>query len=228
MAQIYENFGEYSAGSFPTASDPWSVEWNDGGDNTATLLSDSAYDGGLALEVESNGYLPAYAISHDDVGTVADSEIVVLVESYDALNSTRTRPVVRGSGDASDHTGYFARADEGSDMDLMKYDTSGSYTGLDSSSISANVPFWIRLRASGDTIQARVWEEGTTEPSTWDVSATDTDLSSGFTAYCTMSDSGEWAVTDEVGIGTEGDSAPIEPVGGTAPNPPSDLSVSEI
>lgn len=36
--------------------------------------------------------------------------------------------------------------------------------------------FWVRLQVSGTTLQARVWQDGTLEPQTWAVAATDSSL----------------------------------------------------
>ena len=43
----------------------------------------------------------------------------------------------------------------------------------------ANVPYTIRFRVTGTTLEARVWRTGTTEPTTWMVSGTDHTFASG-------------------------------------------------
>jgi CSLREA domain-containing protein len=50
------------------------------------------------------------------------------------------------------------------------------------SSGGANTSWWIRLRVNGTSIQAKFWRVGTSEPSGWTVSTTDSFYSSGFPA----------------------------------------------
>jgi hypothetical protein len=47
---------------------------------------------------------------------------------------------------------------------------------------AAGTTWWIRLRASGTTIQARFWKSGSTEPTTWQATATDSYWTSGHPA----------------------------------------------
>ncbi len=51
--------------------------------------------------------------------------------------------------------------------------TDGTVTQASSPTLTAGVWRWARLRWQGSTVQVRVWTSGSTEPSTWDVSATD-------------------------------------------------------
>ncbi len=48
-----------------------------------------------------------------------------------------------------------------------------------SSSFQTNTQYWVRFRATGSTLQGRAWQYGTTEPTSWQVTATDSTLSSG-------------------------------------------------
>ncbi len=52
--------------------------------------------------------------------------------------------------------------------------TNTAYTAL-----LANTVYWVRFQIVGATIQARIWADGATEPSTWQYVATDSSLTSG-------------------------------------------------
>ena len=47
------------------------------------------------------------------------------------------------------------------------------------SSGGAGTRWWIRLRAEGTTVQARFWRDGTSEPTTWKASVTDSYFAGG-------------------------------------------------
>ena len=53
--------------------------------------------------------------------------------------------------------------------------------------LTANTAYWIRFRVQGNVLAARIWKDGTVEPTTWDVSVTDTSItgpgSAGIRAY---------------------------------------------
>ena len=44
---------------------------------------------------------------------------------------------------------------------------------------SSNTEYWIRFRAQGTTLSAKIWADGSGEPSTWTISGTDTSFASG-------------------------------------------------
>ena len=58
------------------------------------------------------------------------------------------------------------------------------------SSGAAGTIWWIRLRVQGTSIQARFWREGTSEPTTWTASATDSFYTSGNASFGVAAASG--------------------------------------
>ena len=77
---------------------------------------------------------------------------------------------------------------EGANLDIQKHAGSG-FTSLASATVTltANTAYWIRFRVQGNVLAARIWKDGTVEPTTWDVSVTDTSItgpgSAGIRAY---------------------------------------------
>lgn len=91
---------------------------------------------------------------------------------------------------SSDLVGAMFRSTDSSNYYVVIFNTTtlffekfviGSSTQLTSSSISADTThgWWVRVVASGTTIQARIWQDGTSEPSTWNINTTDSTYSSG-------------------------------------------------
>jgi large repetitive protein len=72
-------------------------------------------------------------------------------------------------------TGYYVElTNSGSNVGLRKV-SSGTITELANSAIgrATTTKQWVRFRIEGSTLQAKVWTDGTPEPSEWEVQATD-------------------------------------------------------
>lgn len=67
-----------------------------------------------------------------------------------------------------------------------------------------------RLQCIGTTIRGRMWYENETEPETWHVSVTDTDLSSGDVGFI-MHGYGQRCAASWLSVGTDADAAPSVP-----------------
>lgn len=68
--------------------------------------------------------------------------------------------------------------------------------------------YYARFRVNSTTLQFRQWAEGSPEPTTWDLEATDSDLNvDGWTGFGIRND--DEIEVDYVGAGTNGDTAPI-------------------
>lgn len=75
---------------------------------------------------------------------------------------------------------YFVAAYAGSGGLLFAKLVSGGFTSLATGSFALDEThfFWIRAVMSGNHLQARIWQDGNTEPSTWLIDTTDTTYSS--------------------------------------------------
>jgi hypothetical protein len=65
---------------------------------------------------------------------------------------------------------------------VVQKKVSGATTILGTASFAATAgtSYTLRFRMVGTTLYARVWQTGTTEPSSWQITVTDTTFSSGF------------------------------------------------
>lgn len=147
----------------------------------------------------------------------ANAEVLVLLQAKsNATPPFYVGPLVRGSGATSSENGYAAyiKEDTGT-LTIMKV-VAGTMTELASSSaktLSTNAQDWyIRLRANGTTLSARAWRYGVPEPTTWDVTTTDSSVSAagwcGYFSRCLVANNLSLAFPGFVSVGTNGESAP--------------------
>jgi hypothetical protein len=128
-------------------------------------------------------------------------EILALVRlnATDPLGAAyAARVVARAQSDA--RNGYWARLTHttsgGLNWGLVRVDNAGGTGtavlagGSLVSSGAAGTRWWIRLRASGTTIQARFWKDGSSEPAAWQATSTDSYWTSGRAALGTYTNSG--------------------------------------
>src|SRR5487761_1210997 len=73
--------------------------------------------------------------------------------------------------------GYYLLRQTGSQLQLIK-NVSGATSTLATYAFtpSANSFCWMRLLVQGTSLEARVWQDGTTEPSAWQISVTDSSI----------------------------------------------------
>lgn len=206
MAQYYTDFGGYTTGGDPSN---WDQE-----DCDLTVIEDASYTGGKALE--SDGNFTAGRVEWTDAGTASTQECVVNVESP----STTTGCWLRGSTVDGTTVGYYAVAENG--IIIGHRESNATTTTLGSGGSYSSSDIWIRFQADSTSLKARVWDDGDTEPSTWDVEVTDSNFSSGWAGIRVSGGTDQW---DEVGVGTNGDSAPTSPVS-NPPNAPTDLTAT--
>lgn len=112
-------------------------------------------------------------------GTVTQGNTEVLLECYETNSSTWFGATMRSSSDGktcyqviqnSGHLGIYRRNGTTYTGSLPSALTSVN------SSTTLNVKYWMRARVTGNStplIQARIWQDGTTEPSSWQVTYTD-------------------------------------------------------
>jgi hypothetical protein len=174
----YINFSEYTAGVQPS---DWTERWvTSGVDFTVeTSIGDL---GGKVLQgdVSVDG---RHFLSYDSLDGTNDIEVLTKSKSDSQdINSTFNRIVVRGAGGDGTEDGYICQ---------LRYDTSQleirkvvngtfSYIGASAFLWSTDTYYWIRFSVIGTALKAKIWADGDSEPGTWDIDETDSDLSSGW------------------------------------------------
>jgi hypothetical protein len=153
-----------------TASD--SQVWGDDANTAAPPFAIASHTGFLTMGAAGMTYSATLGPSSDD------EDVLVLGNMDTTDESCNWGPVAR----FADANNYYKAYLDGVYFVLQKQ-LAGTKTVLAQVGhpILPSTYYNIRLQALGSTIRARVWANGLGEPATWDVMATDTDLSSGRT-----------------------------------------------
>jgi RHS repeat-associated protein len=168
--------GRTVGASWGTASDGsvWSLQAG-----TSSTLAVSGNEGHMTPSPSSNLLTLGTA-------TATDGEGLVRFATSDPANDD-CRIVLRMDGTATNYymAGWHA---EGSNLDIQKHDGTG-FTSLAATTtdLLSDTAYWIRFRVAGTTLSARIWQDGTAEPTTWTVSVTDSSITgpgrAGMRAY---------------------------------------------
>ena len=143
----------------------------------------------------------------------SDAAIEILVKFRSADISNEEPWVVLFADGDSGPTGGYAPNFNGTDMRISRYDSGTNFANFASFTPSPapadNETWWLRYMVNGSNEHhMRIWEDGTTEPGSWDVGpVTESVITSGeigLGSY-TFTENPEW---DFVSYGTAGDSAP--------------------
>lgn len=164
LRQLVDDFESYATGSLP-------AEWEAFlGSAPATVES---LGGSKVLQIAGSGGATARSVRWLDAGQEADRDVAVKVR---ATTSAGTLLAVnaRITGDT---TYYWADIIDGTTVRLGKTVASASTT-LDDAAFtwSADTWYWIRLQVVGTAIRAKVWAASGSEPSTWTLEVTDSDI----------------------------------------------------
>jgi len=210
MTTYSTTFSSYTVDVSPS---DWTARWVTAS-NTWAVRSKSNVEGGKTLEntgtVDGRHLLSWNTVDSD--ANRANAEVLGRVRSSSTLLS-QLRLVVRGSGSAASETGYFVDFPSASaaDMRISKL-VSGTLTALGTAysyTFVANTWYYVRFRANGTSLKARVWQDGEPEPSVWHIDITDSSITAaGWIGVGNLESTGtrDW---DWVSIGTNGDTAPL-------------------
>jgi len=198
---VSDQFGRTVASGFGTADvgGPWSVSSTA---RTKVTGGQGVIYGFTGANQDVQAWNPTTATNMEVVG------LVQLNASNPVGGNYQARLVARAQTDA--RNGYVARiahtpagALTWTLARVANAGGTGSATlaqGTLLSSGAAGSRWWIRLRTSGTTIQARFWRDGTAEPATWTATATDSFWTSGRAALGALTASGLKSPFPQIGF----------------------------
>lgn len=166
-----------------------------------------------SLRVDSLSTLARQCLSWDapdgDTG-IADQEIFARVRFVATIGAGRGIFFLRGSGTVGAENGYtlsFDTAAATNNLSIRKF-VAGAATILVTGTASQIVGGWLNVRfaALGTTINARVWRDGETEPTTWTITTTDSSNTTGWVGLQNVI-TGEPYDVAYFAVGTNGDAA---------------------
>lgn len=207
MTVYTTDFGEYTTGV--NLSD-WTDYWSVGGSTFYAQANSGDWKVGTKHCDFQQTADSRKVITWDDVGSVADSDIIVKINTNTLTSTTGVRILSRVGGTSGSEDCYFV------DTSLTKFKiskyVSGSATDLISKDFytESNKNYWMRFQTVGTTIRAKIWAENAIEPAEWKVSITDSSLSSGYCGFGDFFASVDFEV-DYFSVGTVSDSAVFPP-----------------
>lgn len=159
----------------------------------------------------------AWGVSLDAVDADADrddSEILVQVRSSSIPTQSLVGAMLRGSGTTTaDATSYSCRLYGPSALRIVKV-IAGAVTTVASVAsgitYAANTFYWIRFRANGNSLRAKVWAGAVgDEPGAWLIDTTDASISAaGYTGWIAVGASVQHDVA-QIAVATNGDTATL-------------------
>lgn len=197
------NFSTYETGTVPS---DWTPEHASDADDWAAVDEQSPA-GSAVLRFDSDTSA-RHALSYDQVGTAADTEMLGLFRVSDLSQSPTAggRLVLRGSGSAGSESGYLFNVRD-SRFGIWKYDSGGDDRLTEWGDPSDGQWYFARFRATSDRLRARVWPANADEPSDWDADVTDSSLTSGWVGVGSYSEfADDWGY---LSVGVGGESAPM-------------------
>lgn len=209
MAQYSTNFSEYTAGQEPS---DWTHQWS-------TAISYTAETGsglGGKLLQQAHTAEGVGGLSWDDAGSAADVEILAKVRLHSDTSTIDYGAGLhlRGSGASGSANAYHVSLDLGGQQVNIGRNVAGSYASIVSSvafTFTYDQWVWIRFRVNGTAIKVRWWLDGNSEPGTWNVETTNSDVTGA----------GTTGVYTYDGIDDQYDFFSVDNDGGTAPSPSS-------
>jgi hypothetical protein len=199
--------------------DQWTPRWES--DNSAWgVANDTSLVGdyGLVFDTDDSA---RHALSWDDAGQPSDVEIldkirITNIPDVDGSGAAQGRLHLRSGLSTDGENGYWLDtgrvndADDPSGFRLGKY-TDGQLSVLRRfESIEQGTFYYRRFRAEGSDLRAKVWPASQSEPSTWDVTVTDTDHTAGWVGTGSYSAT-PTVETDVFSVATGGATADMVP-----------------
>lgn len=174
------DFASYSAGIRPS---DWTERWNTGSSDWTVRRSS---DGSSLLEHRAT-QSKRNAISWNKLGTLSDVRLHTRVRMLNVSGGGLAGLIVGGSGAAGGEAGYLWRFKNTGDfrgVELARF-VGGSARILKSYpfSFGTGAAYHMVLERSGSTVRAKVWKDGASEPSGWQVSVTDSNVGSGWAGF---------------------------------------------
>lgn len=221
MAQVFENFGSQTTGVGTPAG--WTRR-NDGTSAwTLTIVEDGAADGGKYLRYTAAGGDEVEFLVHTATGdATGPCEIVTKwrVKATEVVTGNFIPICVMFANGANLATYTLAWIGGSTHFRIARLNTSGGLTA----NLGSATPFtptpgtWYGARFQRDgsnVMRGRVWDWGSAEPGTWDITtAADTNITTGTLGIGQEVNTSECEF-DLIGIGTAGDPAPTsEPATG--------------
>lgn len=209
MTTYSTSFDSYTADVQPS---DWTARWVTANANWLTR-SKAGTEGGKCLEHTASS-LARHLLTWDALDADADRANVEILARVRGIGSSTELPqlTVRGSGAAAAENGYLIKFDVNSIGYKLQKFVAGVSTDLGTFvnfTMVSSVWYYVRFRVNGTTLQMRIWRDTEVEPSSWQVTATDSAVSAAGWVGITQQSASNTRDIDWFSVGTNGDTAPL-------------------
>lgn len=177
-------------GTFPAG---WVSAWDDGPSSSSDSIQPLNSAGHLQLHTPTAVNAGVLAKKKDIVS--ADAELLALIGEGSSASL-----VLRGQGDSAfghaayhfsikynESIGFYNESADGSWTQIASSTQGGGWCGQADCPYGADSRYLARFRVEGETLSAKVWPEGSDEPSTWSITAVDSHITTaGFIGIATF------------------------------------------
>lgn len=180
----------------------WTVRWASA--NTSySVISDGTSPGGSAIEIARSG-AERPLITYDAADGVDQGSLFL----YEPGTGSVTGFYIGASGSSGSESGNLVEISESANTIRLWQGSSGSFNSLSTSggvTINAGTKYWVRIaHFPNNSIAAKIWEYGTQEPQTNNVTGSTFASSDGWTGVSELSSSAT-TIIHRVSMGTDFD-----------------------
>ena len=179
------DFTEYATGTALTSAANWSRQ-DHIGTTTNTISTDTTSPTGMSLAMSVSGTAgdtfgytkPPSASALTDVNVLTLWKVTTTPDSVGGAG-----PVIRLGNTGQNGYNCVPLVSSGNKIEQAEFlaqNRTGNIGGQVAVAWDTTNWWWTRIEASGTTIRSRVWQFGTAEPTSWNVTGTDASYSSGY------------------------------------------------
>lgn len=136
----------------------------------------------------------------------AFQDVIVECKVLHVSSNEKKRPsvIIKGSGDATKETGYVFQAHYQNDTAAIHKYAVGTTIAIQTVAFTYTPGIWynIKAEATGSTLRMKVWPDGSAEPGSWTVTATDSSIGTGYCGIFDFDNTGDSYFKDLRVIGT--------------------------
>lgn len=202
MAKIFTDFSEYTAGAAPS---DWSVP-ADFVDYDIFEVRTSTTSSGKKLHLANGALIKNRLRVWDAISSGTDFEVAFKAI---ALGDSDSEIGIRAqSGPKAYLLGHY------NDEATVRRLNDGSVTAVANSGTSVLTDnwYWQRVRVNSTALKVKIWQDGDPEPDQWRIETTDSSITNAGLLGIFGREANKTVEYDVFGVGTNGDTAPTEPV----------------
>ncbi len=168
------------------------------------------------ITISANAFGLAYVTAVNADANRATAEVLWIRQvKSNGTPTYNSGVIVRGSGAAGAENGYYCYVDEAAALLKVTKIVAGTLTSIATYAVTlptTEEDYYIRFRANGTSLKARIWRYSAPEPSSWHIDTTDSAISAagyiGLAFRCLTANNAGFHVPGFIAVATNGETAP--------------------